>query len=304
MGRTLLASLLLLGAAGHRPAVPSGPVVVGICPFEDETGTQMGEWVGRLLPVLFLNQAKTSNFSVVLVNPGSMADVTDLQWPAEVARQVGADVLVMGRVRVIGESKGTSAALPRGAILNMSSGRLTVEAQLVDAATARAIRPLNASETVRGVWFSTVPVGFHMVTLDPPKFADSSLGKAVVKVAASLRDQVAGTPDLPARGALKPGSGGPCSVRIQVRYSEKDRASKVYSIAVNGREETLQVKDGVLTKELPSGPLFLHITPTDVPFRQMVQMAYYTNPVVDCSSSQHNLSFEIGNSGEGIPRWK
>ncbi len=307
MNRVVMFSWLLLALT--TAAAAQAPLVVGVCPFEDETGTQMGEHIGRLLPVMFLNKVKAGSFAIVIVNPGPTADPTDLEWPAEVARMMGADVVLLGRVRALAESaaKTPSAGKLTGrAVLGVGSARLALEATLVEAASARNIKTLATLESVRGAWFSDVATLFSGISFDPPKFAGTPMGRAVGRGVEKLLEEIDGAVrGIAPTGKRRVATGvEKCAVSIKVWYQDKNRASKTYSIAVNRKEESLGLRDGVLTLELPSGPALVHITVHDAPFKQLVQPTYYANPLVDCSQPARSLTLEIGRSGEGILRWK
>ena len=73
--------LLLMAAAAYGQA----PKTLGVCPFEDQTGTQSGEQVARFLPVMFLEKAPPG-YRVILANPGPMPDPEDTNWLGEVGR--------------------------------------------------------------------------------------------------------------------------------------------------------------------------------------------------------------------------
>ena len=77
----------------------------------------------------------------------------------------------------------------------------------------------------------------------------------------------------------------------------------MYLIAVNAKEESLGVSDGKVRVEEPSGPILLHVTVQDPPYRQPVQDTYYANSMLDCSRDASTLLFEIGSAGEAVIRW-
>jgi hypothetical protein len=279
-------------------------VTLGVCPFEDETGTAAGEQVAKFLPLMFLDKAP-GLYRVVLLNPGPMPDMNDTTWPAEVGRMNGVDAVIIGSVRAVGEGKGPGyQSQTSGRVLNMSTARLVMEATLVDA-SGKKLRAAKTEESVKGIWFGDVAGYFTGVQFDPPKFAQSSLGKAVYHSIESMQGQIAA--DLKAltpHTKLELLAEGSCEVGIRIQFLEKKQVSKAFDIAVNRKEESFNIKDGVLTTKLPSGPALIRIALHDKPYRQVVQDVYYINPMVDCSKDTKTLVLEVGTSGEGVPRWK
>jgi len=297
--RCLLALLFLTALCAAQPVV-----TLGVCPFEDQTGAPAGERVAKLLPLMFLDKAPAA-YRVVLLNPGPMPDVDDTAWPAELGRMNGVDAVIIGRVRAVGQGKGPGMqSQTNGRVLNLATAHLLMEATLIDA-SGKKLRAVSTDESVKGIWFGDVAGYFTGVTFDPPKFASSQLGKAIYHSIESIQGQIAG--DLKAltpKTNLESLAGGSCEVTIRVQFTEKQRASKAFDIAVNRKEESLSMKDGALTTKLPSGPALIRIVLHDPPFRQVVQDVYYLNPIVDCSKEAKTLVLEVGNSGEGVPRWK
>src|SRR5215475_12384900 len=104
MRRLLLIAGVLSGVAATGLAQKA--VVVGISPFDDDTGTEAGEKAATMLPVMFLEKAKASGFVPVIVNPGLQSGPPDLRWSAEIARAAGADAVIIGSIRVLATSKG------------------------------------------------------------------------------------------------------------------------------------------------------------------------------------------------------
>ena len=295
------ATLLVLTTVGFAQK----PVVVGICPFYDDTGTPAGERSGTMLPVMFLEKAKSAGFVPIIVNPGPDITPGDTEWPAEVARMVGADAVLVGQVRSLATRKGkkpTDDVLRGHVLLSSHAANLVLSASLVDASNGRELAPLSVEEAVKGSWFSEA-IGFHRESF---WFADTHFGQAITHAAEKLISGIASSLSQVTPHSAYPAvaTGRSCHVTVRVIYKAKDRSSKMYLVAVNGKEESMGIKDGLLELEVPSGPILLHVTVKDAPYRQPVQSTYYANSLVDCSRTDSTLAFEIGGSGEGVLRWR
>jgi hypothetical protein len=314
MKRTMVFAALLLALT--TTGLAQTPVVVGVCPFFDDTGTDAGERSGILLPVMFLDKSKSAAFLPVIVNPGPSLLPADTQWATEVGRMAGTDAVLVGQVRALATKEGnkpTEEKLRGHILLASHAARLVMEATLVEVASGRELGTWQTEELVKGSWlseaaarFTGVGAAFHGEAF---WFADTHFGKAIGRGADQLVADVGS-----ALSQVKPsgaynipsvsGAGQSCRVTVRVLYTQKERASKTYLIAVNGKEESMGIDDGILSLEVPSGPILLHITVKDPPYRQLVQTTYYANSMVDCASKQSTLAFEIGSSGEGLIRWR
>jgi len=300
----LAVSLVISTTAG----LAQKPLVVGICPFSDDTATPAGERSGTMLPVIFLDRAKSAGFLPVIVNPGPDVSPGDTQSPAEVARTVGADAVLIGQVRAEATSKGKPGADLRGySLLSSHAANLVFAATLVATADGRELGTVQATEPVKGSWLLEA-AGYNAFggpTTHYGPFTNTHLGQAIGHSAdqfiAYIGQQLSQLQPSGAYTAVP--AGGTCRVSIQVRYP-KQKASKAYSIAVNGKDESLGVSDGKVELEEPSGPILLNISVQDAPYLQPVQNTYYANSMLDCSRDANTLLFEIGSAGEAVIRWK
>jgi hypothetical protein len=288
-------------------------VIVGICPFYDDTGTVAGERAGSMLPVLFLEKGQKAPFVPVIVNPGPDVVPGDGRWPAEVARSMGLDAVVIGRVQALAMEKGgkpNENALRGHVLLSSHAARLILTASLLEASNGHELATLSAEEMVKGPWLEEAAARFTVLGTaihhEAFWFSDSQFGKAITRSAERIMSDLSPPlSNLVSHGdhATAP-TGQTCHVTIRVIYKDKNRSSKMYLAAVNGKEESFGIDDGLLNLNLPSGPLLLHITVKDPPFRQPVQASYYANSDLDCSRPQQSLAFEIGDSGEGVIHWQ
>jgi hypothetical protein len=86
-----------------------------------------------------------------------------------------------------------------------------------------------------------------------------------------------------------------------VRYIRQKATSKAYAIIVNGREESVGVRDtGVVSLTLESGLNMFEVTLKDGPYRMPVQKEYAINRWIDCSPDERHLTMEVGPVGEAL----
>jgi hypothetical protein len=306
---TVFAFLFLIFAAA---GFAQKPVVVGICPFFDNTGTPAGEKSATMLPVMFLEKAKSAGFIPVILNLGPEWSPGDTDWPAEVARMAGADAVLVGEVKALATSKGAkpSDEMLRGHVLLAShSADLVLSATLLDAASGHQLSALQTTEHVKGDWFTEAAAHFTPLGMFHHEsfwFADTHFGQAITRSAEKLISDVGhNLSQITPNGAFSVApAGASCRLKIRVLYKAKNRASKMYLIAVNSKEESMGINDGVVELNEPSGPILLHVTVKDPPYRQPVQNDYYANSMLDCSRETNTLSLEIGGSGEALIRWR
>ena len=259
MKRAFAATLFVSAASASTERA----AVVGICPFYDDTGTVAGEKAATMLPVMFLEKAKSAGFVPVIVNPGPENSPADIRWPVEVARNSGADVVLVGEVSALATRSGrkpSNAALRGHVLLSSHAVNLVLSAHLVDASSGRELTSLRAEEAVKGSWLSEAAARFTIIGSAFHResfwFADLHFGQAITRATEALisgiakpLSQVTPQGDYPAVGA-----GGACRVMVRVIYKAKERSSKMYLLAVNGKEESLGIKDGVLELTALSGP--------------------------------------------------
>ncbi|HEV2991214.1 MAG TPA: hypothetical protein VG759_22435 [Candidatus Angelobacter sp.] len=288
------------------------PVVVGICPFFDNTGTPAGEKSATMLPVMFLEKAKSAGFVPIILNLGPEWSPSDTEWPAEVARMAGADAVLFGQVKALATSKGKkpSDEMLRGHVLLAShAADLVLSATLLDATSGHELSALETVEHVKGDWFTEAAAHFTPLGMFHHEsfwFADTHFGQAITRSAEKLISDVGhNLSQVAPKGSYNVVPGGAsCRVKIRVLYKSKNRASKMYLIAVNSKEESMGINDGMVEVSEPSGPILLHVTVKDAPYRQPFQNDYYANSMLDCSREANTLSLEIGSAGEALIRWR
>src|SRR5262249_908875 len=126
------------------------------------------------------------------------------------------------------------------------------------------------------------------------RLADT-VAKTVAPVAADLVESGSAQPRAVASGT--------CDVTVRVRYVPNGSSSQNYILVLDKREESLGIKDGIAKVRLDAGPVVMHVSVKDGPYRVPVQDSYSANTYLDCSSSEHTLVLEIGAVGEGLLRW-
>lgn len=298
---------LMLATAG----LAQRPVVVGICPFYDDTATPAGEKTGTMLPVMFLEKAKSAGFVPVILNLGPEWAPGDNELPTELARMAGADVVLVGQVRALATSKNkrpNEQTLRGHVLLSAHAADLVLSATLLDAATGHEISTLQSVEQVKGDWFTEAAARFTpfgMFHHDSFWFADTHFGQAIARSAEKLMSDAShALSQITTKGSYETApTGASCRVKVHVLYKTKNRASKMYLIAVNGKEESMGIDDGVVQVTEPSGPILLHVSVKDAPYNQPVQNDYYANSQLDCSRQTNTLALEIGGVGEALIRW-
>jgi len=240
------------------------PIVVAVAPFFDDTGTPAGERSAMLLPVMIMERAKSAGFVTVIINLGPEWTPADRDWPAELARKAGADVVLVGQVRALSTESGkkpSDLTLRGHVLLAAHAANLVVEAGLLDVSSGRELTSIQTKESVKGSWLEEAaahytPLGvFHHESF---WFANTHFGQAISRSAEKLVENVAHN-----LSGVQPGG--------------------AYNI-------------------VPAGPILMHVTVKDAPYRQMVQNDYYATSMLDCSRPDRSLAFEIGSAGEGVLR--
>src|SRR5262249_46254096 len=150
------------------------------------------------LPVMFLEKAKSAGFMPIIVNAGPENSESDLKWPVEVAKMVGADAVLIGQVRALattGGRKANNANLRGHVLLSSHAVRLVLSAKLLDAGTGRELTAVEAEETVKGAWFSEAAARFSvigsMLRGESFWFADTHFGQAITRAAEKLISGIA-----------------------------------------------------------------------------------------------------------------
>lgn len=298
--RTRPAALaLLLGAglalleSGAAPSQPAGPrILIGILPVYDLSGEAHGEVFARHLTFMIFEEIRGTEVEPLLLNPGGAYSPLAEELIPEFARAAGVDIVLV-------------SALPRSQRPRSGDWTLEVQSYLVEPRSGlHSEMATNRMPVKKRDLQAGVEVGDFYGRTKP--FAKQPLGKVARKLARAIRDKVlVVAPSLVRQGtAPNPGgASGSCSVSFQILYPDKRAASKAYDLVVNGREESLEIRDGKVALMLPSGPVVIQAAVRDVPFKLSVQRWYQANTYLDCGRPERTLVLEIGGGGEAFLRW-
>src|SRR5206468_3409440 len=149
--------------------------------------------------------------------------------------------------------------------------------------------------------------GFWFSTGASRRFDKQPLGKRSTSFAKSVKQLVSET--VPRMGLMGtapelPTSRASCEINFHVAYVDKKAISKSYGLIINGKEESLWIKEGISTETVPSGPLMVVANVADAPYRLPIQHVYAGNTFADCDKKERTLAFEIGPAGEAFLRWR
>lgn len=293
--------IALLGVIFLCPMTRAGDkevVRVGILPTFDEGGESFGPVFSQhLTMMLFHDLEQQHGISPVLLNPGGVYTPSSDEWIADYAQRAEVDeVLVTAFEKPIAPKQGDWILTVRSEMIDLTSGKRS-EAWKQSA----TIEKRNAA-----VQYGLDTYFRDIVLVEPSKaFEKQPLGKR----ARNIADAIAA--DVPARitsQAKHPdpqsGDSGPCSVNFKIRYSSKNASSHAYNAIVNGKDETLNIKDDGLPLTAKAGPMLIQAAVQDAPYKLPKQPIYQANTYVNCSAPQHNLVLDIGAAGEALLKWQ
>jgi len=289
-------------------AASPGKVVVGVLPTYDQGGSNYGPEFCQHLTTMIYEELQSSTVQPLLLNPGGLYTAMADEYTLDYAKKSGVDVALITVLL-------TTEMPPKGDFT------IKVKSDLIDLKTGASMAS----------WQSTAPINRHDVAHEAferlgdnngrvgqardsialfhsssKPFEKQPLGGAARKIAQDTSSQTAHgaasvTPAQPAQALT---SGGPCSINFKVGYVTKHASSKSYDLIVNGKDETLDVKDGEVPLSLPSGPILIQLSVNDAPYKVPKQDLYQLNTQLDCSQKPHELHYEIGQVGEGFVKWQ
>jgi hypothetical protein len=322
--KNLLRAFLLLlwicalspsGAAGGAP--PGPKVLLGILPVLDISGEPYGEFFAQNLTYMIFDQLRGSDrVEPMLLNPGGMYSTFSDDWIQDYGQQAGVDAVLISVFPRSNRPKSDDRTLQlETQLMDLKSGQRSTK--MTDNTSNKVINfasikkyELEASIaalslTSSGSLFATL-FGVGSWTPAVKKFEKQPLGKAARRLAEGARDHaLAQAPSLVPEGSALPHplSRESCSIQFRVLYTHKKAASKAYDVAINDREESLGLQDGVATVLLPSGPVVARVVVRDAPYKTPIQRSYYADTYLDCSRPERTLALEIGAAGEALLRW-
>ena len=273
-------------------------VRLGILPTFDEGGDAFGPvFAQHLTMMLFRDLEQQRTVIPVLLNPGGVYTPSSDEWISDYGQQAGVDEVLV-------------TALQKTDTPKNGNWTITVRSELVEIASGKRSTPWTQSASIEkrnavldyGIDYYVHSVAF----VDPAKqFEKQPLGKRARTIADAISDGVPARITVSPAHASEPQQGsGQCPVNFQIKYSSKHAASHAYTAIVNGKDETLGIKDGVLPLTLNSGPLIIQAAVQDGPYKLPKQAVYQANTYVSCSPAQHDLVLDIGAAGEALLKWQ
>lgn len=275
-------------ASAAEPALP----VVGLLPTYDTSGEGHGAVLAQALQAFLLRELRDSPVRVVLLNPGAGYSPQDDDSFLELAQEAGAAHVIVTAVEP-SRRRGD-----KWLELQATAGVFDVATRARSAAThARA--ELKRDEAARYREFE----GLALFTRGRD-FEKQALGKAARALVDALGVGLQSVwPRLPASVTPDESLRAKCLISFRARYPT-GAVSKTYRLQVNGRDETLEIKDGVATLALRSGPAEIFLILEDAPRRLPLQAGYFANTTVACSTRTRTLELLLGPQGEGRLAWQ
>ena len=314
----LLLWVCILSPSEAKDVAPPGPrVLLGILPVLDISGEPYGEFFAQNLTYMIFDQLRGSDrVEPMLLNPGGMYSTFSDDWIQDYGEQAGVDAVLI-------------SVFPRSNRPKSGDWTLQLETQLMDLKSGQGSTTMThntsnkvtnyasiskyeleasiagLSSTSSGGFFAAI-FGVGSWTSAVKKFEKQPLGKAARRLAEGARNHaLAEAPSLVPEGSALPHpvSKESCTIQFRVLYTHKKAASKAYDVAINDREESLGLQDGVATVLLPSGPVVTRVVVRDAPYKTPIQRSYYADSYLDCGRSERTLALEIGAAGEALLRW-
>ena len=311
----LLCVLLCLGVGSG--AQTAGKVRVGIFPVLDASGEPHGERMRHYLAAMLYDElADSGNIQPVLLNPGGLYTSLSDDWVLDYGQTAGVDAVVVAMLMRSEQPKSGDWFIP-------------VEVQFVELKTGKRAAsqliktPVNKKDVTRGVEYGTTAATARAIERETPRsgwgglFAPSAyapsrqfekqpMGKATRRLAGAAKAYAVthAATVVPGASAAAAADGQTCDVKFRVTYAQRNAASKAYDVTINEREESLEVKDGVASVSLASGPVVVRVSVADAPFKLPVQRLYQASTTLDCRQPERTLALEIGAAGEALLRWR
>jgi hypothetical protein len=266
--------------------------VVGLPPTYDISGEGHGAVVAQALQASLFRELRHSPVRVVLLNPGGGYAPEDDDTFLDLAREAGASHVV---VTTVEPSRGRG---DKWLDLQATAG-------VFDAATrARSVAVRAQSDVKRADAARYREFEGLALFIRGREFEKDALGKATRRLVETLALGLQSVwPRLPAGAEHEEGARAKCLVAFRVLYSNGS-VSKTYRLQVNGRDESLEVADGVASLALRAGPAEVYVILEDPPRRLLVQPGYFFNTDVVCTERTRMLELHVGPAGEGRLSWR
>jgi hypothetical protein len=291
----LLPLCLLLTSSMAYPA-ENGRLTLGVLPTFDAGGAAFSDTFNRHLALKLFEEFEGGIAHPVLLNPGRLYSPADDEWLAEYGGKSGADALLITTLlKTDAPQKGDWTITVQSEILDLKSGKRSAPWK-----SAAAINKRDAQLDYRTLNMTL----FGGPYIGPSRmFEKQPLGKAMKEIAEQIHAQALQRIEaMPATASQRNGrSGSSCDVPLKVLYVSKHTASKSYTIFVDGKEESLNLKDGELLLHDKTGTLLLQFVVNDAPYKLPRQEFYQASTDVDCAKGE--LSVHIGPAGEALLVW-
>ena len=286
--------------AAPAPAAPTAKISVGILPVYDASGENYGEVFTQNLTQMLFDELKGTDYEPVLLNPGGAYTPLDSDLIKEFAQMAKVDAALITVLQIPTKPK---------------SGPYTLklDAQLLDPKTGKVTDMRSYTDNIRReeAIVEGGYVGFGAMwgwgTGGSRRFEKQPLGKRARNFAKAVRQQTVSTvPSFASTGSAQVpvASSTSCEVSFRVNYPRKNAISKSYGLIINGKEESLWLKEGIATMSMRSGPALVLVNLADAPYRLPVQHLYAANTYVECSKGSQALALDIGPAGEAFLRWQ
>jgi hypothetical protein len=293
---------VLLGATAFAQAAPARKMLLGILPTFDAGGEAHGEIYTQNLTSMLFEEFRTDTIEPVLLNPGGMYNPLSTELILEYGRDAGVDgVLITSLQRTEKPKHGDWVLKVTAQLMEMKDGKTSEEFLSTQYLKSKDV----VVEHGHVGWMTMA----GWATAGSRPFEKQPLGKSARRVAQDFKTQAAPRSlslisgrSAPPVGARPAAATAPCNVNFHVAYIKQKAVSKAYDVAINGREESLNIKEGYVAVSLPTGPVFVHTSVKDAPYKMPVQHLYQMNTYLDCGAPQHDLVLEIGPAGDAVLR--
>jgi hypothetical protein len=306
-GFTLVVILLLLSTLAW--AASPTKVAVGVLPTYDQGGSSFGPEFCQHLTTMIFQELQSSSVEPLLLNPGGLYTGTADEYTLDYARKNDVDVaLITVLLTTEMPAKGDFTIKVKSDLVDLKTGASMASWQSTTAINRHEVAH-EAFETLGNSNNRAGQVRDQMALYrsSSKPFEKQPLGAAARKIAQDMNSQVTrGAASVTATREARPmaSGGGPCNINFKVGYVTKHASSKSYDLIVNGKDETLDIKDGEVPLSVPSGPLLIQLAVHDAPYKVPKQDLYQLNAQLDCSQNHHDLRYEIGQVGEGFVKWQ
>ena len=307
----LLLVVCTLSPSGAAGGAPPGPrVLLGILPVLDISGEPYGELFAQNLTYMIFDELRNSDrVEPMLLNPGGMYSTFSDDWIQDYGQQAGVDAVLISVFPRSSRPKSDDWTLQlETQLLDLKSGqrstKVTSYASIKKYELEAGINAAALNSTSSGSMLSLLFGGGPTTAVK--KFQKQPLGKAARYLAEGARNHaLTQAPSLVPEGSALPHPVNPesCAIQFRVLYTRKKAASKAYDVAINDREESLGLEDGVATVTLPTGPVVARVVVRDAPYKTPAQRVYYADSYLECSRPERTLALEIGAAGEALLRW-